>query len=105
MEDLLIENMDLRSLLRAIALLRNGDEAAHFFRDLCTASELEAMAERWRVVQLIEKQIPYREISRQTGASTATVTRVAHWLKRGEGGYRMMLKRLRSCENESKKKD
>jgi uncharacterized protein YerC len=45
------------------------------------------------VVKLLDQGLPYQEISRQTGASTTTVTRVAHWLRHGEGGYRTALDR------------
>ena len=84
---------DLDDVLDAILRLENVDEARRFFRDLCTPSELEAMAQRWSVVRLLELGLPYQEVSRRTGASTTTVTRVAHWLKRGEGGYRLALER------------
>jgi len=47
------------------------------------------------VARLVDESIPYQEISRRTGASTATVTRVAHWLHYGEGGYQAVLKRGR----------
>lgn len=84
---------DLDDVLDAILRLENVDEARRFFRDLCTPSELEAIAQRWGVVRLLERGLPYQEVSRRTGASTTTVTRVAHWLKRGEGGYRLVLER------------
>jgi TrpR-related protein YerC/YecD len=80
-------------LLRAIVSLRTTDEAARFLRDLCTLAELEAMAHRWQVAQLVAEGLPYHEVARQTGASTTTVTRVAHWLRHGEGGYRLALDR------------
>jgi len=85
----------LWELWEAVGRLDSTDERAVFFRDLCTHSELEAMAERWQVVRLIDRGIPYREISRITGASTTTVTRIAHWLKYGEGGYRLLLDRMK----------
>ena len=81
-------------LFRTIVRLKDPDECAYFFRDLCTLTELKAMAERWEIVGLLEHEIPYRRISQLTGASTATVTRIAHWVKYGEGGYRMMLERV-----------
>lgn len=84
---------ELRDLLQAILGLKNIEEAEHLFRDLCTLSELEAMSHRWKVAQLVDEGLPYQEIRRLTGASTATVTRVAHWLKHGEGGYRLALHR------------
>src|SRR2546423_9875475 len=89
------QTLETRDLLDAIASLRTADEAASFFRDLCTLSELEAMAHRWQAAQLVDQGIPYHEVSRRTGASTTTVTRVAHWLHHGEGGYRRMLDRRR----------
>jgi TrpR-related protein YerC/YecD len=86
---------ETRDLLKAIVSLRTVAEAERFFRDLCTLSELEAMAHRWQAAQLVDRGLPYHEVSRRTGASTTTVTRVAHWLHHGEGGYRLMLDRRR----------
>ena len=86
----------MRELFDAILALETRAEVERFFRDLCTLSELEAMAHRWQVARLVEKGLPYLEISELTGASTTTVTRVAHWLKHGEGGYRLALDRAAS---------
>lgn len=80
-------------LLRAILSLRTEDEAASFLRDLCTLTELEAMTHRWQAAVLVDQGLPYHEVARRTGASTTTVTRVAHWLRHGEGGYRVALDR------------
>ena len=54
----------------------------------------EAMAERFQVAKKVKGEESYREISKQTGSSTATITRVAHWLHHGMGGYSLVLKRL-----------
>lgn len=78
-------------LFAAITSLRTLEQTRRFFRDLCTQSELEAMAQRWEVAQLVDVGVPYLEISRRTGASTATVTRVAQWLHHGEGGYASLI--------------
>ena len=83
----------MRDLFGAMLALETRTELERFFRDLCTLSELEAMAHRWQVAQLVEQGLPYLEISERTGASTTTVTRVAYWLKHGEGGYRLALDR------------
>jgi len=83
-------------LFDAIKTLRTRAEVEHFLRDLCTLSELEAMAHRWQVARLLAQGLPYLEISERTGASTTTVTRVAHWLRHGEGGYRLALDRAAS---------
>jgi TrpR-related protein YerC/YecD len=87
---------DLRRLSEAILALQTPDEVERFLRDLCTISELEAIGHRWTVAQLVDRGLPYLEIARRTGASTTTVTRVAHWLRHGEGGYRLALDRIGS---------
>jgi len=86
---------ETRDLLKAIVSLKTVVEAERFFRDLCTLSELEAMTHRWQAAQLVDRGLPYLEVSKRTGASTTTVTRVAHWLHHGEGGYRLILDRRR----------
>ena len=85
----------MTELFGAIASLESPEEVEIFCRDLCTLAELEAMAHRWEVARLLEQGLPYLEISQRTGASTTTVTRVAHWLRHGEGGYRLALDRLK----------
>lgn len=85
---------DTRALLGAIVALDDVDEAADFLRDLCTLGELRDLSQRWAVVRLLDAGLHYGEISRRTGASTATITRIASWLRHGEGGYRRMLDRL-----------
>jgi TrpR-related protein YerC/YecD len=84
-----------QDLFAAISSLRNQDEVQRFLRDLCTRSELDAMAHRWEVAQLLDEGLPYLEISKQAHASTTTVTRVAQWLRNGEGGYGLALRRRR----------
>jgi TrpR-related protein YerC/YecD len=85
---------DTDALLDAILRLEDRAEAGRFFRDLCTLGELRDMAQRWAVVRHLAEGRHYAEISRATGASTATITRIASWLNHGEGGYRRMLERL-----------
>jgi TrpR-related protein YerC/YecD len=82
-------------LVGAFVRLRDNDVMAAFLHDLCTTAELDAMGQRLQVARLVSETVPYQEISRRTGASTATVTRVAHWLRYGEGGYDAVLKRGR----------
>lgn len=83
----------MQDLFEAVESLESQGDVERFLRDLCTLSELEAMAHRWEVVKLLDQGLPYQEIARRTGASTTTVTRVAHWLRYGEGGYRTALDR------------
>jgi len=85
---------DTEALLDAIVRLDDRDEAARFLRDLCTLNELRDMAQRWAVARLLDDGMHYAQISRETGASTATITRIASWLNHGEGGYRAMLDKL-----------
>jgi TrpR-related protein YerC/YecD len=87
---------EMRELFDAILSLETRQELEAFLRDLCTLSELEAMAHRWEVARLLERGLPYVEVASRTGASTTTVTRVAHWLRHGEGGYRAALDRAAS---------
>ena len=82
-------------LFTTIASLKNRDETERFLRDLCTISELDAMAHRWQVARLLDEGLPYLEVAKRAHASTTTVTRVAQWLRRGEGGYALALRRRR----------
>jgi TrpR-related protein YerC/YecD len=82
-----------KELFATIGALRGADEAERFLRDLCTRSELDAMAHRWEVAKLLAEGLPYLEVSKRAHASTTTVTRVAQWLRNGEGGYELALKR------------
>ena len=90
----IVNSKEMKELFRFIAALGGEKEVKGFFRDLCTLSELKAMSERLQIAKRINRNISYREIARETGASTATVTRVAQWFHHGAGGYKMMLHRL-----------
>lgn len=91
----LLSTAQHNDLYDAFLALKTRREAAAFLRDVCTLGEIEAMKERFQDAKLIDKGISYREVSKKTGSSTATVTRVAHWLRYGEGGYRLVLDRLK----------
>lgn len=84
---------EMNDLFRAIVRLKNVGECRKFFRDVATLSELTALCERWQVAHQLQKGIPYRRIAQKTGSSTATITRVAHWLHHGTGGYKLALGR------------
>ena len=83
----------LDELTAALVSLRSVDEVQRFLRDLCTLPELEALTHRWQTVRLLEEGVPYLEIAARVPTSTATVTRVAQWLRHGTGGYRIALDR------------
>jgi TrpR-related protein YerC/YecD len=86
---------DKIALYDAILALKTRDEVARFVRDICTLSEIEALIERFAVARLLNKDMSYRDVADKTGASTTTVTRVSHWLRHGQGGYRTVIDRLK----------
>ena len=83
-----------RALCQALLTLRTVDECRNFLRDLCTPAELQALADRWTVVGLLQAGMPYREIAQQTGVSVTTIGRVARYLGAGNGGYELAARRL-----------
>src|ERR1700749_4947354 len=89
------EQQHERALCAAILALRSVEECRSFFRDLCTPAELQALADRWAVVALLQQGVPYREIYKQTGVSVTTVGRVARYLTNGNGGYSLATERLK----------
>jgi TrpR-related protein YerC/YecD len=80
-----------KALCSAMTQLKTEDEMASFLRDIGTLSELQAWSERFEVAKQLAQGITYREIAKNTGASTTTVTRVGKFLENGEGGYRNIL--------------
>jgi TrpR-related protein YerC/YecD len=84
---------EVDDLCDAVVGLRTRDEAAAFLRDVCSLHELEVLSHRWHAARLLDQGVPYAEVARRVRGSTATVTRVAHWLRHGEGGYRLALDR------------
>lgn len=86
---------ELPHLHKAFLALKTPAECKKFLRDLCTITEIQAMTERWQVARMIDQKIPYREISKKTGMSTTTITRIANWIKNGKGGYGLVLKRMK----------
>lgn len=82
-----------RNLVAAMLTQRTPEELRAFLKDLCTPAELQAMADRWAVVEYLQQQLPYREIHRITGVSVTTIGRVARTLERGAGGYGRAIER------------
>ncbi len=81
-------------LVKAVNSLKDEKETACFLRDLLTIPEIEEFANRIEIVRLLYKGNSYAKIAKQTGVSTTTVTRVAHWLYRGTGGYKTVVERV-----------
>ena len=84
----------LDRLVEALLAMRSAGEVRAFLEDLCTPAELEAIADRWRVVPLLVEGLAYREIHDRTGVSVTTVGRIARCLDLGAGGYRLAADRL-----------
>jgi TrpR-related protein YerC/YecD len=87
----------LQALSEALAALGQAQEVRAFLEDLCTPAELEAMSDRWRVVPLLLKGVPYREIHDLTQVSVTTIGRVARTLERGAGGYAAAVQRQQAA--------
>ena len=83
------------ALYHAIVSIRDEDECRQFLEDLCTVSELKAMAQRIDVAMLLDEGLIYSEILEKTGASSATISRVNRCLHYGSGGYKAIIPRLR----------
>lgn len=86
---------EFKNLATAFAALTDPKDVQNFLRDLCTLEELEEMSKRWAAVRLLEAEMPYRLIAEKTGLSTTTITRIAHWLKHGEDGYLVALRKTK----------
>ena len=82
------------ALFRAVLSLDDIHEIRNFFKDLCTPAELQALVDRWHVVELLQQGLPYRRIHDLTGVSVTTIGRVARFLTDGFGGYQAALDRI-----------
>ena len=83
-------------LFRAVLSLRNLEECRAFFQDLCTPAELQALKDRWAVVECLDEGLSYRQIHDRTGVSLTTISRVARYLGGGAGGYQTALERIKN---------
>ncbi|MGI6116971.1 MAG: YerC/YecD family TrpR-related protein [Bilifractor sp.] len=84
----------VNQLFQAILTLRTVDECYTFFEDACTINELLSLSQRFEVARMLRDKKTYLEISKKTGASTATISRVNRSLIYGNDGYEMVLKRM-----------
>ena len=88
------KEFSLDFLIEAVLSLKTSEECEHFFEDLCTVPELKALTQRLQVARMLDKNIVYSEIVSQTGASTATISRVNRSLNYGADGYRIIFDRI-----------
>ncbi len=90
-----LKNPALDQLFDAILELRSREECYAFFEDICTVTEIRAMAQRLAVAEKLDAGEHYTDIADETGASTATISRVKRCLNYGADGYRLVLDRLK----------
>ena len=88
-----LQNAQVEELYQAILQLENLEDCANFFEDLCTVSELKAIAQRWEVARMLDEGTVYSRIAEKTGASTATISRVNRALQYGTEGYQKALEK------------
>ena len=81
-------------LFQAVLALKSIDECYSFFEDVCTVNELLSLSQRYEVAKMLREKKTYLEIAEQTGASTATISRVNRSLNYGNDGYDMIFERL-----------
>lgn len=81
-------------LFEAILQLKDKEECFQFFEDVCTVNELLSLSQRFEVARMLTKNKTYLEIAEQTGASTATISRVNRSLNYGNDGYHLVFNRM-----------
>ena len=87
-------------LFEAILKLENLEECYEFFDDLCTISEIQSLSQRLEVAQMLKLNKTYDTIQNETGASTATISRIRRCVDYGSGGYEKVLSRLSESKEE-----
>ncbi|HZK02260.1 MAG TPA: YerC/YecD family TrpR-related protein [Anaerovoracaceae bacterium] len=96
-----LKSKETDELFEGILLLETKEECYRFFDDVCTIKELQALAQRFQVANLLEKKRTYSEIEEITKASTATISRVNRCLVYGADGYKLVFKKLKQSRSES----
>lgn len=98
-----IQSEQIEDLVQAMISLDSREDMYHFFEDVLTIHELQAIAQRLAVARLLKKKVTYQEIAEKTGASTATISRVNRCLSYGAGGYQLVLDKLDNPNKEAEK--
>ena len=91
---MIFQTKETNELFDAILSIESPDECGKFFEDICTVKELQDLSQRFQVAKFLKAGKSYQEISKETGASTATISRVNRALVYGSGGYKSVLGRL-----------
>ncbi len=94
-----VKNDQTDLLISAVLHLSDAEDAYRFFEDICTIAEFRSMAQRLQVAVLLRRGVTYQEIVKETGASSATISRVNRALNYGADGYTRVLNELESSGN------
>ncbi len=86
---------EVERLVKAFLSLETEEECFNFFEDICTIKEIQDMSQRLQVAEMLDQNRSYVEISKDTGASTATISRVNKCLNYGSNGYRCAIEKLK----------
>lgn len=86
--------MAVDHLFEAVLQLKDKEECYRFFEDVCTVNEILSLSQRFEVAKMLTENKTYLEIAEQTGASTATISRVNRSLNYGNDGYQMVFSRM-----------
>ena len=97
-----IRNRQTDMLMQAVLALETEEDAYRFFEDLCTIPEIRSIAQRLEVAYLLRKKETYQKIADETGASSATISRVKRSLSYGADGYDRVLDKVRVPEKETR---
>lgn len=93
-----IRGRELDQLFESILSLKNLEECYLFFDDLCTMNELQSLAQRLEVARMLMEGSTYQKIEKDTGASTATISRVKRCINYGNDGYKLALERVKETK-------
>lgn len=93
---------NIEYLYKGIITLDSLEDCRNFFEDLCTVSEIQEMSRRIKAARMLSEGYVYSEIAAQTGLSTATISRVNHCIKYGDGGYGKVLENISIQEKKNK---
>ena len=89
-----IKDKEIDQLFEAILKLESSEECYRFFEDICTVTEIKSIAQRLQVAIMLSQKKTYSFIENETGASTATISRISRSLNYGADGYNMILDKL-----------
>jgi len=88
------KEVDITTITDALSKLKNKEEIKAFLSDILTKSEQETLIMRLKVARLLDQGLPYKQIEKETGASSATIAKISEYLKYGYDGYRIVIERI-----------